>query len=110
MGEAATGYALRGFPHANNTSIKEGNEPGKTLHLSTSAPHPGGVHPRLTSRSAAWLNSTSAPTELFFKALKQNLKIKTFVGTSANAVKTVAGGVKPHKSGGTKWRRNLAAT
>lgn len=26
--------------------------------------------------------------ELFFKALKQNLTIKTFVGTSANAVKT----------------------
>lgn len=26
--------------------------------------------------------------ELFFKALKQNLKIKTFVGTTANAVKT----------------------
>ena len=26
--------------------------------------------------------------ELFFKAVKQNLKIKTFVGTSANAVKT----------------------
>jgi Domain of unknown function (DUF4372)/Transposase DDE domain len=26
--------------------------------------------------------------EIFFKALKQNLKIKTFVGTSANAVKT----------------------
>jgi hypothetical protein len=26
--------------------------------------------------------------ELFFKALKQNLKIKTFVGTSANAVQT----------------------
>ncbi len=26
--------------------------------------------------------------ELFFKALKQNMKIKTFVGTSANAVKT----------------------
>lgn len=25
--------------------------------------------------------------ELFFKALQQNLKIKTFVGTSANAVK-----------------------
>ena len=25
--------------------------------------------------------------ELFFKALKQNLKIKTFVGTSANAVR-----------------------
>ena len=26
--------------------------------------------------------------ELFFKAIKQNLKIKTFLGTSANAVKT----------------------
>ena len=26
--------------------------------------------------------------ELFFRAIKQNLKIKTFVGTSANAVKT----------------------
>ena len=26
-------------------------------------------------------------TEIFFKALKENLKIKTFVGTSANAVK-----------------------
>lgn len=25
--------------------------------------------------------------ELFFKALKQNLKVKTFVGTSANAVR-----------------------
>ena len=26
--------------------------------------------------------------ELFFKALKQNLRVKTFVGTSANALKT----------------------
>ena len=26
--------------------------------------------------------------ELFFKALKQNLKVKTFLGASANAVKT----------------------
>jgi IS4 transposase len=26
--------------------------------------------------------------ELFFKAIKQNLKIKTFLGTNANAVKT----------------------
>jgi len=25
--------------------------------------------------------------ELFFKAIKQNLKIKTFVGTSANAIR-----------------------
>src|ERR1039458_10515060 len=26
--------------------------------------------------------------ELFFKALKQNLRLKTFIGTSANALKT----------------------
>ena len=26
--------------------------------------------------------------ELFFKALKQNVRIKTFVGTSSNAVRT----------------------
>jgi len=31
---------------------------------------------------------TGAVIETFFRALKQNLKIKTFVGTSANAVKT----------------------
>ena len=31
---------------------------------------------------------TNSADEAFFKALKQNLKIKTFVGTSANAVKT----------------------
>jgi IS4 transposase len=29
--------------------------------------------------------------EIFFKALKQNLKIKTFVGASANAVKIQIG-------------------
>ena len=31
---------------------------------------------------------TAGGVELFFKALKQTLKIKTFVGTSANAVRT----------------------
>jgi IS4 transposase len=29
--------------------------------------------------------------ELFFKAIKQNLKFKTFAGTSGNAVKTQIG-------------------
>jgi hypothetical protein len=38
--------------------------------------------------------------ELFFKALKQHLKIKTFVGTSANALKVphLGPGPQPPKS------------
>ena len=37
-----------------------------------------------------WRRSTriAGTVELFFKALKQNLRIKTFVGTSSNAVRT----------------------
>ena len=36
MGEIATGYALRDFPHANNISIKEVKEPEKPYTY----PHP----------------------------------------------------------------------
>ncbi len=45
-------------------------------------------------RSAFWATTIAAiykdrwQIELFFKAMKQALKIKTFVGTSANAVRT----------------------
>jgi IS4 transposase len=40
-----------------------------------------------------WKRVSTAPRQsftrqLFFKAIKQNLKIKTFLGTNANAVKT----------------------
>ena len=40
-----------------------------------------------------WKRAIAVPRQsftrqLFFKAIKQNLKIKTFLGTSANAVKT----------------------
>jgi hypothetical protein len=40
-----------------------------------------------------WKRATTVPRQsftrqLFFKAIKQNLKIKTFLGTSPNAVKT----------------------
>jgi hypothetical protein len=49
----------------------------------------------LTSSSygRGWKRAKSAPRQsltrqLFFKALKQTAKIKTFVGTSANAVRT----------------------
>ena len=39
-----------------------------------------------------WKRARSAPRQsltrqLFFKALKQNLKVKTFVGTSENALR-----------------------
>jgi hypothetical protein len=45
-------------------------------------------HPSLGASTVAAVYKERWQIELFFKALKQNLKIKTFVGTSANAVKT----------------------
>lgn len=45
-------------------------------------------HPGLGASTIAAVYKDRWQIELFFKALKQNLKIKTFVGTSANAVKT----------------------
>jgi hypothetical protein len=44
-------------------------------------------HHRLAARTIAAIYKERWQIELFFKALKQNLKIKTFVGTSANAVR-----------------------
>jgi Transposase DDE domain/Domain of unknown function (DUF4372) len=44
--------------------------------------------PRLAASTLAKVYRFRWQIELFFKALKQNLKIKTFVGTSENAVKT----------------------
>ena len=45
-------------------------------------------HLGLGASTVAAIYKDRRQIELFFKALKQNLKIKTFVGTSANAVKT----------------------
>lgn len=45
-------------------------------------------HQRLAASSIGAIYKDRWQIELFFKALKQNLKIKTFVGTSANAVRT----------------------
>jgi len=42
----------------------------------------------LSARTVASLYKERWRVELFFKALKQNLKVKTFVGTTENAVKT----------------------
>jgi hypothetical protein len=44
-------------------------------------------HPTLGATTIAAIYKDRWQMELFFKALKQNLKIKTFVGTSPNAVK-----------------------
>ena len=44
--------------------------------------------PRLSAATIARVYRYRWQIELFFKALKQNLRIKTFVGTSENAVKT----------------------
>jgi hypothetical protein len=43
---------------------------------------------KLASSTIAAIYKDRWAVELFFKALKQNLKIKTFVGTTSNAVKT----------------------
>ncbi|MGH8330613.1 MAG: IS4 family transposase [Pseudomonas fluorescens] len=43
---------------------------------------------RLAAATIAEIYKARWAVELFFKALKQNLKIKTFVGTTSNAVKT----------------------
>ena len=45
-------------------------------------------HHRLGASTIAAIYKDRWQIELFFKALKQNCKIKTFVGTSPNAVKT----------------------
>jgi transposase len=44
-------------------------------------------HMHLAASTIAAIYKDRWQIELFFKAIKQNLKIKTFVGTSANAVK-----------------------
>jgi IS4 transposase len=42
---------------------------------------------KLAAATIAEIYKARWAVELFFKALKQNLKIKTFVGTTSNAVK-----------------------
>jgi hypothetical protein len=44
-------------------------------------------HLKLAASTIAEVYKSRWQVELFFKAIKQNLKIKTFVGTSSNAVK-----------------------
>jgi Transposase DDE domain/Domain of unknown function (DUF4372) len=58
----------------------EDPEKGETLVFITNQVHLG-------SSTIAQIYKDRWQIEIFFKALKQNLKIKTFVGTTANAVK-----------------------
>src|SRR5271157_1849121 len=45
-------------------------------------------HLTLAAATVAEVYKQRWQIELFFKALKQNLRVKTFIGTSANALKT----------------------
>ncbi len=44
-------------------------------------------HPLVLRRVVVWDEENQTEIELFFKCLKQHLKVKTFVGTTANALK-----------------------
>jgi hypothetical protein len=73
--------ARRDCPHLLRRVLVVHPETGQTLVFVTNLHH-------LSAATIAAIYKDRWQVELFFKALKQNLKIKTFVGTSANAVKT----------------------
>lgn len=73
--------ARRDCPHELRRVEFMHPETGQTLVFLTN------LH-KLSAATIAAIYRDRWQVELFFKALKQNLKIKTFVGTSANAVKT----------------------
>lgn len=73
--------AQRDCPHELRRIEFVHPETGQTLVFLTN------LH-KLSAATIAAIYKDRWQVELFFKALKQNLKIKTFVGTSANAVKT----------------------
>jgi hypothetical protein len=68
-------------PHLLRRIVAVRADTGDTLVFLTN-------HHQLGASTIAAIYKDRWQIELFFKALKQNLKIKTFVGTSANAVKT----------------------
>jgi len=68
-------------PHLLRRVEAEREDTGETLVFLTN-------HLKLGASTIAAIYKDRWSIELFFKALKQNLKIKTFIGTSPNAVKT----------------------
>jgi len=75
------GVAAKDCPHALRRIIVWDAEQQREIVLLTN-------EPRLSAGTIAKVYRFRWQIELFFKALKQNLRIKTFVGTSENAVKT----------------------
>jgi hypothetical protein len=73
--------ARRDCPHLLRRVLVVHPQTGQTLVFLTNLHH-------LSAATIAAIYKDRWQVELFFKAIKQNLKIKTFVGTSANAVKT----------------------
>lgn len=67
--------------------------PGELRRIEVAVPETGEVLTLLTNHMAFAATTIAAvykdrwQVELFFKAIKQNLKVKTFVGTSANALR-----------------------
>jgi hypothetical protein len=67
--------------------------PGQLRRIEVAVPETGEVLTLLTNHMALAATTIAAvykdrwQVELFFKAIKQNLKVKTFVGTSANALR-----------------------
>jgi hypothetical protein len=74
-------HARRHCPQGLRRVVAVHPETGQALVFLTNLHH-------LSASTIAAIYKDRWQVELFFKALKQNLKIKTFVGTSANAVKT----------------------
>ena len=66
-------------PHLMRRIVVWVEEKAETIELITN-------HHGLAARTIAAIYKERWQIELFFKAIKQNLKIKTFVGTSANAL------------------------
>ena len=74
-------YARKNCRHLLRRVVTLHEETGEILQFVTN-------HCKLAAGSIGAIYRDRWQIELFFKALKQNLKIKTFVGTSANAVRT----------------------
>jgi IS4 transposase len=74
-------YARKKCQHLLRRVVAIHDETGEILEFVTN-------HYKLAASSIAAIYKDRWQIELFFKAIKQNLKIKTFVGTSANAVRT----------------------
>jgi len=73
--------AAEGCPHRLRLVDVWDPEQGRILTFLTNVMH-------LAAGTVAAIYRERWQIELFFKALKQHLKVKTFVGTTENAVKT----------------------